>query len=195
MKLVSLTYNDFAHLDEVFPEAEKVYISSKWDWKLSDFDKDTIFIFHGGTDIGSGLYGEIRHPANQPTNVSRDAFEISIYAAAQTVGAFCYGICRGAQLLCVLNGGKLIQHLPEVYKDNHSMCNHRLDDRPFQVNSDHHQAMIPTKEAEVLGSLNNIPEIVWYPKTRSFCVQGHPEWLPIDNEFVQFCNSFIKEHL
>ena len=197
MKIFSLVYSNFAHLDKVFPDAQLIGPDDVVNHKIS---KGDIVIFHGGTDINAALYGEVPSKYNDSPDHGRDAYEIDIYKECVEVGAFCLGICRGAQLLCVLNGGKLIQHIAD---GSHRMCNHELTftkdnlfyDRPITTNSDHHQAMLPSKEGVLIAYHKDICEMVWYPLTSTFCVQGHPEWLSDSEEFVVFVNNFIKEHM
>ena len=90
MKIHSLYYNDFAHLEKVFPQAVRVHNPI-----TSQIGKGDIVIFHGGTDISSHLYGEVPSKYNQSPDHNRDTYEVDIYRHAQEVGAFCYGICRG----------------------------------------------------------------------------------------------------
>ena len=40
------------------------------------------------------------------------------------------------------------------------------------------------------------PEIVWFPKTKSLCIQSHPEFIPdVEHAFVKYTNSLIKEYI
>ena len=106
------------------------------------------------------------------------------------------GICRGAQLLCVLNGGSLYQHSEPTKQDHPIVC---LTAKPpyiektyYNVSASHHQIMRPEGNYQVLGwnpeetlVYDNdstchfemkSPEIIWYPETKSLCIQAHPEW-------------------
>jgi putative glutamine amidotransferase len=187
MRLHSLWYNDYAHLEKVFPDAQRTFNPLS-----TQIQKGDIVIFHGGTDVSSHLYGEVPSKYNQHPDHNRDTYEKHMYESAVAVGAFCYGICRGAQLLCVLNGGKLIQH---IHDGSHTMRRHKLDDRPFSVNSDHHQAMLPSGNYETIAKDGDIYEMLWYPDSRTFCVQAHPEWCGEQEPFVVFVNDFIKEKM
>lgn len=190
MKIYSLTYNDFAHLDVLFPEAERVVIGTIHEAAVFFPKSEDIVIFHGGVDINPELYNDRPHPYTQTPNKTRDAVESACMTRAIEAGAFIYGICRGAQLACVLNGGKLNQHIT-----GHTGGGHKLDQLPFRTNSCHHQAMLPKGNFEVIATHGDIYEMLWYPETKCFCVQGHPEWLGFDDPMVQFCNNFIKEHM
>jgi len=70
-------------------------------------------IFSGGIDIDPARYGAERHPATDAAQVHRDAGELALLAAALERDIPTLAICRGFQLLNVLRGGDLVQHLPE----------------------------------------------------------------------------------
>ena len=70
-------------------------------------------VFSGGIDIDPAHYGADRHPATDPAQAHRDAGELRLLEAALERDLPTLAICRGFQLLNVLRGGDLIQHLPE----------------------------------------------------------------------------------
>jgi putative glutamine amidotransferase len=77
-------------------------------------------IFSGGIDIDPAVYGAERHPATDPAQAHRDAGELALLSAALERDIPTLAICRGFQLLNVLRGGDLVQHLPEaVGHDGH----------------------------------------------------------------------------
>lgn len=68
----------------------------------------------GGADIHPRHFGRGIDPATAATlqlDEERDAFEIAVGCEALDQGLPTLGICRGFQLLNVLHGGQLIQHL------------------------------------------------------------------------------------
>ena len=67
----------------------------------------------GGIDIDPSRYGAARHPATDPAQERRDAGELRLLESALDRDLPTLAICRGFQLLNVLRGGDLIQHLPE----------------------------------------------------------------------------------
>ncbi|WP_354643450.1 gamma-glutamyl-gamma-aminobutyrate hydrolase family protein [Kitasatospora camelliae] len=71
-------------------------------------------VISGGEDVDPALYGEAPHPRTAATAPERDAWEAGLLRAAVAVGMPVLGICRGMQLLNVVHGGSLIQHLPDV---------------------------------------------------------------------------------
>lgn len=167
---------------------------------VNDLSDSDIVVWTGGEDISPELYGEKPIPGTY-FSPDRDLSDLKAVDEAVKQGKFLCGICRGAQLLNVIpNGGKLWQNV-----DNHGSRVHRAFDcisgQYIRVNSVHHQAMRVTDEAEIIcwaiesvhkeaqkdewhrpDDVTTIPEsekdleVVWYPKTKSFLFQGHPEF-------------------
>jgi len=71
-------------------------------------------IFSGGSDIDARLYGQEQHPETLGVIPHRDAAEVALMEAALDRGMPLLGVCRGMQLLNVVLGGTLHQHLPEL---------------------------------------------------------------------------------
>ena len=67
----------------------------------------------GGSDIDPALYGQQPHPETTGVVRDRDRAEIELLRAAMDAGLPVLGICRGLQLINVLRGGTLIQHLAD----------------------------------------------------------------------------------
>lgn len=162
-------------------------------------------VFTGGEDINPELYGEAPHPYTHFSK-RRDDFEIASYHQARKLEKPMLGICRGAQLLNVLAGGSLFQHV-----NNHS--GHHLittdTGETFFTTSVHHQMMRPTKDAEIkawaeqrasihehvneAGEVVDVPqdrdpEIVVYRDQKMVLVQGHPEFSQTDPKLQDFRN-------
>lgn len=169
-------------------------------------------IWTGGADITPFLYGE--RPVCDDKgkcivnfNPPRDMHEVSVFKALPYRVAK-VGICRGAQLLCVLNGGRLWQDV-----DGHATGkSHEMEYmvskgnyRKIQVSSTHHQMMRPDFNTASLIGYSNItnlriadgikshlhrkeeypnieneldPEIVYWWHTNSMGFQFHPEYGP-----------------
>jgi putative glutamine amidotransferase len=125
------------------------------------------------------------------------------------------GICRGAQLLCVANGGKLVQDVAN-HRTRHLM--HTISDHSFQVTSTHHQMMAPEGVYSVLGwsdvcnSWAGMPagyptnpkrteekdvEVVWWRDTNSLAFQYHPEQMDGQSDgqkyFINTVKTFLSE--
>lgn len=160
-------------------------------------------IFSGGVDVSPSMYNEfvIRPEVEEPDR-DRDRYEARVFQHA-TKAKLLIGICRGAQLLCVLNGGKLWQHVTGHRGSHPCLYTDEAGKKRFvNVTSDHHQMMIPTKHGEVWGVAGKSthrwngftvneraarmtdkhmldPEIVFFRTARnqgSLCFQPHPEW-------------------
>ncbi len=151
--------------------------------------KDNCIILWGGEDIATEIYNEPPLTYQSPfKKTHRDEHEIMWAEWAIENDIPIIGICRGAQLMCCLSGGSLIQ-------DMQHPCIHPLttvDNTTIKTNSAHHQAMIPTPNAEILAEYNGIPEIVWFPETKAFCIQGHPEWPNMHQTCREFINKYLK---
>jgi putative glutamine amidotransferase len=77
------------------------------------------WLIPGGFDIDAAIYGEENHPQSELQDPSRYALESAFYAAFPTEAPV-LGICYGCQLVNVLRGGTLRQHLPdELGHDEH----------------------------------------------------------------------------
>jgi putative glutamine amidotransferase len=68
----------------------------------------------GGGDVDPARYGRPRHPETGTVDPGRDANELALLDAALRRDIPVLAICRGMQVLNVLLGGTLVQHLPDV---------------------------------------------------------------------------------
>ncbi|WP_037902769.1 gamma-glutamyl-gamma-aminobutyrate hydrolase family protein [Streptomyces sp. NRRL S-350] len=71
-------------------------------------------VIAGGPDIDPAYYGQPAHPATEVDSPERDAWEVALLRAALAAGMPLLGVCRGMQVLNVVCGGTLVQHLPDV---------------------------------------------------------------------------------
>lgn len=175
-----------------------------------DPDKIKMLILEGGSDISPFFYGEEPVHTNAtriPT--PRELKEVAKIQLAVEREIPILGICRGAQLLCCLDGGKLYQHA-----DNHTHGNHAIlmDGKEYMTNSCHHQIMIPSERAKVLAatpkalsyekktafgtvfSVDPEPEIVHFPEMKALGVQGHPEWSSHGSHLTDITVQLIEEY-
>lgn len=176
--------------------------------KTADIVKSIdLMVFTGGEDVSPLYYGETIGKYTN-TNSQRDTLEFKLINGKIPSSIIKkipkLGICRGAQLLTVYNGGKLIQHV--VGHNNNEQIielkKHSIEgSKTIQVSSDHHQMMFPynleKSKYELLGWSKNFqsntylngenneielpknflePEIIHYNITNSLCIQSHPEW-------------------
>lgn len=116
------------------------------------------------------------------------------------------GICRGAQGLCILGGGKLIQHIEpqfgqQLIKESHSL-------NRFSMVKMHHQVCILPEPKETYNKKEDpellaysyykdtlIPEVVYYPKLKAIGIQGHPETMSPNHPTNQWLFKLIKDKL
>lgn len=69
-------------------------------------------VIAGGSDLDPRTYQEDPAPESGPFDTERDAWELALVRAAIDAGVPVFGICRGLQMLNVVLGGSIIQHLP-----------------------------------------------------------------------------------
>jgi putative glutamine amidotransferase len=78
-------------------------------------------VVSGGADVAPDRYGAEPHPQTVTWRTDRDAWELALLQAADTLGLPVLGICRGMQVMAVQRGGSLDQHLPDtVGHESHS---------------------------------------------------------------------------
>ena len=74
-------------------------------------------VLSGGGDLDPTLYGDEPHPATGGVSPERDAAEVALLQVALDRDMPVLAVCRGSQILNVVRGGDLVQHLPEVVGD------------------------------------------------------------------------------
>ena len=166
----------------------------------------------GGGDVAAWCFGEEAHPEATGVDSARDAWEMALVAAADDVGFPILGICRGAQLLNVAAGGTLFQHLPEVTERPHRVIErdcepvHRVrvepssllasitGQRPFGVNSLHHQAVdqVGAGLRPVAWSPDGAIEAIEGIDRPQLGVQWHPELLTGRAEHAQLFRWLVS---
>jgi putative glutamine amidotransferase len=91
-------------------------------------------ILSGGIDIDPEQYGHERHPSTDAAQRHRDEGELALLEAALAADLPTLAICRGFQLLNVLRGGDLLQHLPEtVGHEGHREVLGAFSEHPVEV--------------------------------------------------------------
>jgi putative glutamine amidotransferase len=73
----------------------------------------------GGPDLDPAAYGEEPSPHLGPTDSGLDRFELDLVGESLDRDLPLLAVCRGMQILNVVAGGNLIQHLPEVTATPH----------------------------------------------------------------------------
>lgn len=152
-----------------------------------------LVVFAGGSDVDPVLYGETAHETTH-VDPHRDQRDMDLYLMCVENGIPMLGVCRGAQFLHVMNGGKLYQDIDKHYGD-HRIFDIRQKDFIQKVSSVHHQAcrsnvnngqqiiatsgdarkrwLNATDKAD--GAKADI-EAYFYRSTCCLGVQGHPEY-------------------
>jgi putative glutamine amidotransferase len=191
---------------------------------IDNMEDADVVVLTGGEDISPSIYGE---PNASPSHVynrgnetisTRDAYEIEEYKKALELGKPIWGTCRGAQLLCALAGGKLVQDMN--HWGSHDLVFYD-EEYTMKSNSLHHQLQYPypidkreyTILAYSLGLSRNYsgtgnkemkmpertsegvikePEFVYYSKTKGLGIQGHPEMMERDSKMVKTCQAFLN---
>jgi len=171
-------------------------------------DRKDLLVLHGGTDIDPSIYKHPRLPETQMANKARDVQEMYLVKQAIKDKKPILGICRGAQLLCALNGGSLWQHATGHHRahsitiydgseiDYATSCHHQimnLDGTKHELLAwDSRPTKVLTLKREVI-ILEKSPEVAYFPETNSLAVQPHPEWMHHKDEFIIWLNKILFE--
>lgn len=78
-------------------------------------------VIAGGPDVSPERYGAQPHPLTGRPRLLRDEWEIALLRGALARRLPVLAICRGAQLLNVVRGGTLHQHVPDVVRHHHHL--------------------------------------------------------------------------
>ena len=163
-------------------------------------------ILAGGSDIDPGSYGAQPHPETRGTRPERDRFEIALGTRALERDMPVLGICRGLEMLNVIQGGTLNQHLglelhrhtPGAFTDHRvrlepgSLAERVVGGELTEVKSAHHQGVEELGEGVVATGLadDGIVEAIELPD-RSFAVGVL--WHPEEDEQSRVVGSLVNE--
>ena len=158
-----------------------------------------LIITGGNFDVPPEMYGDHSVHEKVTTKPRRSQFEWAITKGALERGMPILGICGGEQLLNVILGGTLIQHIPDAVPNSlaHEQPNPRheagheiaivantllskiVGSATLAVNSAHHQAVGKPAEGVIVNARagDGVIEGIEYP-AHPFClgVQWHPEF-------------------
>ena len=168
-----------------------------------------IVIFTGGPDVDPTLYGEIAHHSTR-IDTHRDQADLELYGDCFEKGIPMVGICRGAQFLHVMNGGKLYQDVDGHYGD-HPIYDVKTQRMVPKTSSTHHQMVIRQEGMEVLAEspkarnrwcnptrnvegMKQDVEAFFYPDTCVLGIQGHPEYRGY-HQFTKWSLDLILEYI
>lgn len=174
-----------------------------------------LVLFTGGEDVNPIRYGE-KIGKHTYINTDRDSKEIDNFHRFKGYSLM-IGICRGSQILTILSGGKLIQHVDGHCKDHGIILK---SGARYKMTSSHHQMLYPFNlneekydliahseyfqsntylngENEEIKLPTNFlePEIIYYKNTNALCIQGHPEWNHCEKKTSNMCLNLIDKCL
>lgn len=213
MRLVSALYEDYGPFGHINGVNLFDVVSD-----ATELQADDILIVHGGADIHPSLYNKGRSSQSGagPQPSRRDLTEWEMMQRAVELGVPIIGICRGAQMLCSLGGGYLIQDV-RGHGGQHLVENTLGD--PVNTNSIHHQMMVPQGNYQLIGwtparsgtymdvdangkdvvleshPLGIDPEFVYHPEIKGYAVQWHPEMMRHDAPASKMLINFINQHV
>jgi putative glutamine amidotransferase len=163
-------------------------------------------ILAGGSDIDPGSYGAKPDPETKTTWPERDRFEIALGTRALERDMPMLGICRGMEMLNVVQGGTLNQHLglelhrhtPGVFTDHRveltpgSLAARVVGSETTEVKSAHHQGVEELGEGVVISGHadDGVVEAIELPE-RSFAVGVL--WHPEEDEQSRVVGSLVEE--
>jgi putative glutamine amidotransferase len=172
---------------------------------------DALILTGGAGDVNPALYGEERHPETGPVQEERDAYELALARAAVERDLPTLGICRGMEVLNVVYGGSIEQHLPDVlgheehrhtpgtYADHEvrlepgSLAARAAGSESSPVKSHHHQGIKEVGDGlEVTGWAAEDDAIEALEDPRCPFVLG-VLWHPEEDEKSQLIKALVRE--
>lgn len=172
-------------------------------------------VLTGGADVEPSQYGQDPDDDLGAIEPDRDAWEMALLAAARDKGIPVLAICRGFQLVNVVFGGTLRQHVdleegsghPQWDVDGHTATHEvsvavgTLTSNLFQgeigVNSLHHQVVDEVGEGLIVTAKasDGVVEGLETPDGSIVAVQWHPELLDKPDPTFQWVVRAAKERL
>ncbi len=212
------------------PESKRINLSFTVHWialwlaggrpKITSYEEEVqnqhydALMLGGGTDIFPGLF--FKNPKeNYPYDRKRDDLEIRLLKMAHKEGLPVIAICRGAQLMNVVNGGTVHMDISKVFEkanypqnilgylffrkkiciESGSMLHEIAGDTELMVNSIHSQSIDKVGQGLVVTSRepNGIIQSVEKPGHIFYMgVQFHPERLIYKRVFRRLFKKFIR---
>ena len=146
---------------------------------------DALILSGSATDVHPRTYGAPRDPRSVEPDLHRDLRDLAALRAALRDDVPVVGVCRGAQLLTVLFGGDLAQHVdhhagdrPHAVRTTPGSAVRRALGTQTTVVSDHHQAVRRLGRGLRITATapDGMPEAVEVPGRRlALGLQWHPE--------------------
>lgn len=146
-------------------------------------------VLSGGGDLSPEMYGESPEEKTYGVSVIRDRYETALIEDAERRGTPVFAICRGLQLINVLRGGSLHQHIDDHWQTGPSASPmHSVEVDPssrlrdivgtgsLPVNSYHHQAIDRLgRGLTPVAYSDDLIEAFEDPEHSILGVQWHPE--------------------
>ena len=179
---------------------------------VSVMDYADMVCFTGGADVCPDIYGDKAHPFTGYDR-SRDEYEFNLFNKALEFNLPMVGICRGAQFLNVMNGGRMYQHVSK-HTSPHEIIDLQTGETVL-VSSTHHQMMMMAPDALLVASsalegtrewfdgqiaMKDVStedvEVVYYQDSNCLCFQPHPEfpgfeYIGMHKYFEKLVNKFL----
>jgi gamma-glutamyl-gamma-aminobutyrate hydrolase PuuD len=211
LKMPELWLNVFVFGPEAGPAFNKLFARAKCFKADAPDDADLVVFTGSGHDIDPQLYGQMKHESVS-LDPALDKANLTLFNFCANRGIPMFGVCGGAQLLHVANGGALYQDV-----DGHNAA-HTMWDAPGKqfidrISSVHHQMCMPNEEGgmEIIGFSHNSRdrwtnnkevehgthrdiEAFFYRDTCCLGVQGHPEYSGY-NKYTVWCLEQIDHYL
>mgnify|MGYP001579314192 CR=1 FL=1 len=211
-RLVSAFYHDFYPFHTFLDWSGMEAVEAPEDLKESD-----VLIVWGGADIHPSFYnqkpGRRMHVGPFPSR--RDTIEWELMRKAKEMGVPIIGVCRGAQMLCALEGGTLVQDV-QNHGGNHLITTNGKQN--YIVNSIHHQMMNPKNtEHQLIGwsshklsreyhsvdedgkdiviEMDVEPELIYFPNCKGLAVQWHPEAMNRESQATKHLQTIFTEQM
>jgi gamma-glutamyl-gamma-aminobutyrate hydrolase PuuD len=182
--------------------------------KAASVEDADLIVYGGGSDVSPDFYGQKAiAKCGYPDRV-RDLHERQVFERARELGIPQMGICRGAQFLHVMCGGILWQHVNGHTRD-HDMFD-MTSNKLIKTSSTHHQMMqfndkmnlIACTSEDVANYFEDAittldftsgdvfdpqieVEVCSYEDEKVLCIQGHPEYGPI--EFTSWSMHLLND--
>lgn len=175
---------------------------------------DGLMITGGAFDVSPALYGESSQHETVKLKERRTKFEWAITQGCMKAKKPILGICGGEQLLNVILGGTLIQHIPDSIANalEHEQKNPRTEPghpvtivknsllhkitgtEVMNVNTAHHQAINTPAPGAIVNATTSdgVIEGIEFP-AHPFClgVQWHPEY-HVDKTDKKIFEAFVE---
>ena len=206
-----LWLNVFVFGPEAGPSFNKLFARCKCFKAETPGDADLVVFTGSGHDVDPQLYGELPHKSTE-VNAAIDKANLTLYGYCVKHGIPMFGVCGGAQILHVAEGGKLYQDV-DGHNGPHTMWDVVGKQLIQRVSSVHHQLCIPNEAGgmEVIGKSNAARErwlndkesrvgsqmdveAFYYRKHCIIGVQGHPEYAGY-NAYTVWCMKQLDHYL